>query len=148
MGKGGAHTAAVEVDDAMVLAARKDHPAAEGILTLRADQADFEETFQGIAEGAEMRAQVSAARIANAEFLDQGGIAQSTLRQAVNAFGMAVQFELIKTGGVFEQLGCGCEFLQQVGDTLAEGDAAKAPLDESDHRLGHSRGSRKDSCQR
>jgi len=39
MGKGGAHTAAVEVDDAMVLAARKDHPAAEGILTLLADQA-------------------------------------------------------------------------------------------------------------
>ncbi len=122
MGKGGAHTAAVEVDDAMVLAARKDHPAAEGILTLLADQADLQEAFQGIAEGAEMRAQVSAARIANAEFLDQDRIVQSTLRQIVNAFGMAVQFELIETRGVFEQLGCGCEFLQQVGDALAEGE--------------------------
>lgn len=55
-------------------------------------------------------------------FLDQGGIAQSALRQVVNAFGMAVQFELIKTGGVFEKLRYGCEFLQQVGDTLAEGE--------------------------
>src|SRR5580658_9804494 len=122
MGKGSTHTAAVEVDDAMVLAARKDHPAAEGILTLLADQADLQETFQGIAEGAEMRAQVSAARIANAKFLDHGGIVESTLCQVVNAFGMAVQFELIKTGAMFEQLGCGCEFLQQVGDALAEGE--------------------------
>jgi len=69
-----------------------------------------------------MRAQVSAARIANAEFLDQGGIVQSTLRQVVNAFGIAVQFELIKTRGVFEQLGSGCEFLLQVDDALAEGE--------------------------
>jgi hypothetical protein len=87
----------------MVLAARKDHPAAEGILPLLGDQTDLPEKLQGIAEGAEMRAQVSAARIANAEFLDQGGIVYSALRQVVNAFGMAVQFELIKAGGVFEQ---------------------------------------------
>jgi hypothetical protein len=103
-------------------------PAAKGILTLLADQADFEETFQGIAEGAAMRAQGSAARIANAEFLDQGGIAQSALRRVVNAFGMAVQFELIKTGGVFEKLRYGCEFLQQVGDTLAEGEMLRKLL--------------------
>src|SRR6202165_5261781 len=115
MGKGGAHTAAVEVDDAMVLAARKDDPTAKGILTLPADQAGLPEKFQGIAEGAEMRAQVSTARIANAEFLDQGGIVHPALRQVVNAFGMAVQFELIKTGGVFEQLARGGEFLVQVG---------------------------------
>src|ERR1700722_19609232 len=69
-----------------------------------------------------MRAQVSAARIADAEFLDQGGIAQSTLRQVVNAFRMAVQFELIKTRSVLEQLGCGCEFFPQVGDALAKGE--------------------------
>jgi hypothetical protein len=106
----------------MVLAARKDHSAAEGILTLLADQPGLQEKLQGIAEVAEMRAQVSTARIANAEFLDQGGIVYPTLRQVVNAFGMAVQFELIKTGGVFEQLGCGCELLPQVGDTLAEGE--------------------------
>jgi hypothetical protein len=60
-----------------------------------------------------MSAQVSAARIADAEFLDQGGVAQSTLRQVVNAFRMAVQFEVIKTRGVLEQLGCGCEFFPQ-----------------------------------
>ena len=55
-------------------------------------------------------------------FLDQGGIAQSTLRQVVNAFRMAVQFELIKTRSVLEQLGCGCEFFPQVGDALAKGE--------------------------
>ena len=90
MGKGGAHTAAVEVDDAMVLAARKDHSAAEGILPLLADQPGLPEKLQGIAEGAEMRTQVAAARIANAEFLNQGGIVYPALRQVVNAFGMAL----------------------------------------------------------
>jgi hypothetical protein len=52
-----------------------------------------------------MRAQVSAARIADAEFLDQGGIAQSMLPQVVNAFRMAVPFELIKTRDGLEAVG-------------------------------------------
>jgi len=69
MGKGGANTAAVEVTDAMVLAQGRS-PRRQRILALLADQAGLQEKFQGIAEGAEMRAQVSAARIANAEFLD------------------------------------------------------------------------------
>ena len=55
-------------------------------------------------------------------FLDQGGIAQSTLRQVVNAFRMAVQFELIKTRSMLEELGCGCEFFPQVCDALAKGE--------------------------
>jgi hypothetical protein len=39
MRKGGPDAAAIEIDDAMVLTAGKDQPTAEGITTLRADQA-------------------------------------------------------------------------------------------------------------
>ena len=95
-----------------------------------------------------MRAQVSAASKANAQFLDQGGILHPTLRQVVNPFGIAMQFELIKTGRVLEQLGSGCELLLQVGDALAEretqGQFDKANLG---RRPACNRGSKTDSCE-
>jgi len=47
----------------------------------------------------------------------------SALRQVVNAFGMAVQFELIKNRRCGSRSRDeGGEFLLQVGDTLAEGE--------------------------
>jgi hypothetical protein len=42
MRKGGADAATIEINDAMVLTAGKDHSTAEGILALRADQTHFQ----------------------------------------------------------------------------------------------------------
>src|SRR5215467_16082929 len=67
-----------------------------------------------------MRAQVTAARVSNAEFFDQSSIVYATLGQILNAFWIAMQFELIKGGGVLEQLRAGRQFLLQVGEALAK----------------------------
>src|SRR5215467_13094663 len=67
-----------------------------------------------------MRAQVAAARVANAEFLDQSSVPHPALSQILNAFWIAMQFELIKGSGVLEELRAGREFLLQVGEALAK----------------------------
>ena len=54
-----------------------------------------------------MRTQAAAAGVANAEFLDQSGDLHPTLGQILNAFRIAMQFELIKGSGVLEQLRAG-----------------------------------------
>src|SRR5215470_11888759 len=54
-----------------------------------------------------MRAHVAAARIANAKFLNQSGIVHPALSQILNAFRIAVQVHLIKSGGVLEELRAG-----------------------------------------
>src|SRR6516165_12008163 len=69
-----------------------------------------------------MRAQVATARVANAEFLDQSGVLHPALGQVLNAFRKTMQFELIKGGGVLEQLRSGRQFLLQVGEALAKGE--------------------------
>ena len=46
----------------------------------------------------------------------------ATLGQIVHAFAMAMQFELVESGGLREQLGGGSQFLRQVGNALAEGE--------------------------
>src|SRR5215469_1236233 len=69
-----------------------------------------------------MGAQVAAVSVANAEFLDEGGIVHPTLSQILNAFGIAVQFELIEGGAVLKQLRRGREFLLEVGDAVAKGE--------------------------
>ena len=96
MGKCVSNAAAIEVDDATLLAAGKNDAAAKSILALGTDQSHFQQPFQGITQLLEMRAQVAAARIANAEFLDQSGVLHPTLGQILNAFRIAMQFELIK----------------------------------------------------
>src|SRR5215467_4319675 len=69
-----------------------------------------------------MRAHVAAARIANAKFLNQSGIVHPALSQILNAFRIAVQVHLIKSGGVLEELRAGRQFLLQVGEALTKGE--------------------------
>src|SRR5215472_8615234 len=69
-----------------------------------------------------MRAQVATPRVANTEFFNQSGIVHPTLGQVLNAFRITMQFELIKGGGVLEQLRAGRQFLLQEGKALAKGE--------------------------
>src|ERR1700692_2003754 len=69
-----------------------------------------------------MRAQVATARVANAEFFNQSGIVHPTLGQILNAFRITMQFELIKGGGVLEELRAGRQLLLQVGEALSKGE--------------------------
>ena len=120
MREGIANAAAIQVDDVILLTTREDHAAAKSIGALRTNQARFEQTFQGVAEGLQVRAQVAAAGIADAEFLDDPGIVHPALREILDAFRITVQFELIEGGRMREQLGSGGEFFLEIGDALAK----------------------------
>ena len=122
MGKCVSNATAIEVDDAILLAAGKNDAAAKGILALGTDQSQFQQPFQGITQLLEMWAQIAATRVADAEFCDQSGVVYSALGQILNAFRIAMQFELIKGGGVLEELCAGRQFLLQVGEALAKGE--------------------------
>src|SRR3984893_7278532 len=106
----------------MVLTTGEDHTTAESITALRADKAGLQEQLQGIAEVAEMGAQFSARGIADAQFFDHGGIAESALQQVVHGFGMAGELEWIVGRGVLDELGRGSELFAQVGDATTEGE--------------------------
>jgi hypothetical protein len=90
MREGIANTAAIQVDDVILLAAGENHAAAKSIGSLRTNQARFKQPFQGVAEGLQVRAQVAAARIADAEFLDDPRIVHSALSEILNAFRITV----------------------------------------------------------
>jgi hypothetical protein len=121
MREGIANAAAIQVDDVILLTAGEDNAAAKSIGALRSNQARIEQTFQGVAEGLQVRAQVAAAGIANTEFLDEPGIMHTAPGQIIHAFAMAMQLELVEAGGMSEQLRSGSEFFRKVRDTLAEG---------------------------
>ena len=80
MGQGVAQTAAVEVDDASVLAAGEDHAPVESVAALGVEQADPLQEIARIALSREMTAQAPAGGVADAQLLEQGGMAQSALR--------------------------------------------------------------------
>ena len=90
MREGIANTAALQVDDGMLLAARENHAVAKSIEARRTNQAGFEQPFQGIAEGLQVKAQVAATGIADAEFLNEPGIVHSPLREIRNALRITV----------------------------------------------------------
>ena len=62
----------------------------KSIAALRTHQARFEQPFQAVAEGLQVRAQIAATGIADAEFLDEPGIVHSALREILNAFRITV----------------------------------------------------------
>ena len=66
MGEGGADTAAIEVDDVALLAAREDHATAESVAALRVDQTGVEQPVEPVAVGHEVMTQVAARCIADA----------------------------------------------------------------------------------
>jgi hypothetical protein len=130
----------------ILLAAGENHAVTKTIGSLRTNQARFEQPFQGVAEGLQVRTQVATAGIADAEFLDELGIMHSALRETLNAFRITVQFKLIEAGGVREQLRGGGEFFLEIGDALAEKrDGATVRQSESSRHPARSRGSRTDS---
>ena len=69
------------------------------------DQADLQQQIERIAPSGEMPPQVPAGSITDAEFLDQGGIAQSAVLQIACRFRMAVELELIEGGRLLQQAG-------------------------------------------
>lgn len=79
MREGGANTAAVEVHEDAPLTEREDHPAAERVATLGSDEAAFEQLIEAIAVVRQVAAQNTTGCVANAQFLDKAGIAQSPL---------------------------------------------------------------------
>src|SRR5215469_3471177 len=125
MGEGTANAATIQVDDVILLAAGENHAVAKSIEALRTHQARFEQPFQGIAEGLQVRAQVAATGIANTEFLDESGIVHSALREILNAFRITVEFQLIEGGRVREQLGSGGEFFLEINNALAKREMAR-----------------------
>src|SRR5215469_16039727 len=125
MGEGTANAATIQVDDVILLAAGENHAVAKSIEALRTHQARFEQPFQGIAEGLQVRTQVAATGIANTEFLNESGIVHSTLREILNAFRITVEFQLIEGGRVREQLGSGGEFFLEINNALAKREMAR-----------------------
>ena len=147
--KSGADTAAIQVDDPAALTAGEDDTPAEGVAAVAVDQAGVEQQIERIAQGSEMVPQVSAGRIADAEFFDEGGIVQSTVFQISGRFRMAVELKLIEGSCLLHQLGSGSgrQFLFEMRHTLAEWQIrGRVGQSGSGRRRGHTRGSRTGSC--
>ena len=125
MGEGTTNTAAVQVDDAILLAAGKDDAPAKSIRALRINQARFKDPLKRVAEALQISAHTAATSVTNAELLDELRIMYAALGQIVHALTMTMQFELVEAGGTSEQLRSGSEFLRQVDDTLAKGEMAR-----------------------
>jgi heme/copper-type cytochrome/quinol oxidase subunit 2 len=98
MREGIANAAAIQVDDVILLAAGENHAVAKSIGALGANQARIEQPFQGVGEGLQVRAQVAAAGIADAEFLDDPRIVHSALREILNAFMFVPHCVLVPAG--------------------------------------------------
>ena len=81
---------AARVEPKIVLIRTSTSAVAKSIEALRTNQARFEQPFQGIAEGLQVKAQVAATGIADAEFLNEPGIVYSPLREIRNALRITV----------------------------------------------------------
>src|SRR5690348_15883500 len=117
-----ADAAAVEIHDLAVLAAGEDHPPAEGVAALLIDQTGVEQQIERIALGGEMASQISAASVADAQFFDDGGVAQSSLFQIANRFRMLVELHLEESGRFFQYGGAVSrrDLGLQIGNALAK----------------------------
>ena len=102
MREGSADTAAVEVDDVLVLAQREDDALIEGIRTLRVDETDCSQQFEGIALCREMTAQTSSRSVTDAQFSNQGSIVKSALVEIAQRFGVVIQLLLIEGDSLIE----------------------------------------------
>src|ERR1700690_1308549 len=108
MGRGVTDGAAIEVHTiSLRIAARKHDAPAEAVTTLRIDESGLKELIQRITTCGEMAPEHAAGCVAQAELVDQIGIAEATLSQVVNGFGAAMQLELVKGGGLVQQAGGG-----------------------------------------
>ncbi len=124
MGEGGSDTAAVEVDDAPALAAREDDAPVEGVAALWVEKAETLQQIARIALGREMTAQAPARGITDAQFFDQGRIAQSSLLKITQRLRVAIQLLLIEGSGLLEyisRVSGRSALLLEVSDTLVKG---------------------------
>src|SRR5260370_15256093 len=107
VGKRCADTAAVQVDDLAVLAAGENDASAESIAAMVIDQADLQQQIERRAPSGQMTPEVSASSVTDAELLDQGGVTQAAVLQIACCFRMVMELELVKGGGLLQQLGNG-----------------------------------------
>jgi hypothetical protein len=127
MGEGGAQTAAVEIDNASVLAAGEDDAPVESVAALRVEQADTPQEIARITLSREMTAQAPAGGVADPQFLDQSGIVQSALVEVAQRLGIVIELLLIKSGSLLEHGGRvdgRSALLLEVSEALAEGQMA------------------------
>ena len=123
MSEGGTETAAVEVDQATVLATGENDAPIEGVASLRVEQADTPQEIERIAVLREMTAQAPARSVADAQFLDQSRIAHSALLKITQRFGVGIELLLIERGSLLEHSGRvdgRSALLLEVGEALAE----------------------------
>src|SRR5687768_1600831 len=105
MSEGGIDAAAVEVDDASALAARKDDPSVKGVAALRVEQTETPQEMERIALSREMTAQTRAGCVTNPQIFDRSEIVQSALPKIVQRLGVAMELLLIESGGLLEHGG-------------------------------------------
>src|ERR1700681_963099 len=125
MRKGGSGTAAVEVDDASVLATREDDTPVEAVMARGLDQAEAQKQIERIALCREMTAQVSAGGIADPQFPYQGGIVESALFQISQRLGMTFELLLIENGSLLQHGGgvLHRSLRLKISEALAKGEA-------------------------
>ena len=122
MGERRADAAAIEVDDLALLVAGEDDAPTEGIAAMAIDQAGLQQHIEIAAAEKKMAPQVSARSVTDAEFFDQGGIAQSALLQIACGLRMEMELKSVEGGRLLQQLGhrSGRYFLFKECDGLAE----------------------------
>src|SRR6266481_7185624 len=124
MGEGDAGTAAVEVNDTSTLAAREDDAPVESVAAVWVEQAETLQEIARITLSGEMPAQAPTRGITDAQFFDQGKIAQSSLLKIVQCLEVAIELLLIESGCLLEhggRVGGRSALLLEVSETLAEG---------------------------
>ena len=124
MGEGDAGTTAVEVDDTSASAARENDTLVESVTALWVEQAEALQEIARITLSGEMPAQAPTRGIADAQFFDQGKIAQSSLLKIAQCLEVAMELLLIESGCLLEhggRVGCGSALLVKVGEAFAEG---------------------------
>src|SRR5882762_6245334 len=116
MGEGDAGTAAVEVNDTSASAAREDDAPVESVAALWVEQAETLQEIVRITLSGEMPAQAPTRGITDAQFFDQGKIAQ--------CLEVAIELLLIESGCLLEhgdRVNCESALLVEVSEAFAEG---------------------------
>lgn len=123
MGEGGVDAAAVQVDDAAVLAAWEYDALIQGIVALEIDNAGFPQQIERIALGNEVTPQARAGGIADLQFANQGDFVQSSLFEIPACFRVAIELTLIESARLPQHGGRICRSLSlfQIGESLAKG---------------------------
>ena len=91
MRESGANTAAIKIDHATLLVARKDDAPTKGVAVLGGKQPRPQQQIQRITEISQMTQQIATGSIAEAQFGDQARIPEASLLQILRRFAVALQ---------------------------------------------------------